>query len=213
VRSPVPYLCRAKAADLSPPAKRAMQTESQVLLFSDLSIATMFHGIVLGGTALMGLAAALFYLRMTPALGTTASGAFEAADAPSRSRSFSWLLVFVAVILWLTVLGGTYIVFPAYRVAPPEGALDLSAYPRSFLLANPGTAWLHAFAMEIKEHVPWIAAMLATAVAFAAVRDPRALFHDRGIRRAATLLLVICFLLVGTAALLGTFINKVAPLQ
>jgi hypothetical protein len=190
-----------------------MPTESPVLLFTNLSIATMIHGIVLGGTAMLGLAAALFYLRMTPALGAGGSGALEAPGAPQRSRSYAWLLVFIAVILWLTVLGGTYIVFPPYRLAPPDGALDLSAYPRSFLLSDPGTAWLHAVAMELKEHVPWIAAMLATAVAFAAMRDPRALLHDRGIRRAATTLLVLCFALVASAALLGTFVNKVAPLQ
>jgi ketosteroid isomerase-like protein len=49
--------------------------------------------------------------------------------------------------------------------APAKDAIaDLSSHPRSLIQSKLGTAWLHAFAMEIKGHVPWIAAMLATAV-------------------------------------------------
>src|SRR5688500_18737751 len=103
------------------------------MLFTDRSIWTMVHGIVLSGAALMALAAALFAMR------TVAT--------PEQSRHLSRLMVFIAATLWVTVLVGTYIIFPLYRVTPPEGATDLSQYPRSFLLANPDTAWLHAFAM------------------------------------------------------------------
>ena len=39
-------------------------------------------------------------------------------------------------MLWLTVIVGTYIIFPAYRVTPPAGTADLSHFPRAFLLAN-----------------------------------------------------------------------------
>jgi hypothetical protein len=67
--------------------------------------------------------------------------------------------------------------------------------------------------MEIKEHVPWIAAMLATAVAFVAVRYRAQLLRDGALRRVATTLLAICFLLVSFVSLLGVFINKVAPLE
>jgi hypothetical protein len=68
--------------------------------------------------------------------------------------------VFSAVMLWLTVIIGTYIIFPPYRATPPPGTTDLSQFPRALVLANPSTAWLHAFAMEIKEHMPWIASVL-----------------------------------------------------
>jgi hypothetical protein len=122
-------------------------------------------------------------------------------------------MVFIAATLWLAVLVGTYIIFPLYRVTPPEGATDLSQFPRSFLLANPDTAWLNAFAMEIKEHVPWIAAMLATAVAFVGVRYRSRLLSDAQLRSMTTALLAICFLLVSFVALLGVFVNKVAPLE
>lgn len=176
-------------------------------LFSDRSIWTMIHGIVLGGGTLMGLAAALFSLVMISA--PTASDV----AAMHQSRYLARLLVLVAALLWLTVLVGTYITFPPYRATPPEGLMDLSRYPRSLIQATPGAGWLHSFAMETKEHVPWVAAMLATAVAYVAVRYGSRLLSDAGLRRMATALLVICFVLVSYVALLGTFINKVAPLE
>ena len=177
------------------------------MLFTDRSIWTMIHGIALGGGALMGLSAALFSLR--------AMSTADASDvaAQNQSRYLAWLTVFIAVVLWLTVLVGTYINFPPYRATPPAGVLDLSQYPRSLIQSNPGTMWLHAFAMEIKEHVPWIAAMLATAVAFVSVRYRSKLLSDPQLRSMTTALLAICFLLVSAVALLGVFINKVAPLE
>ena len=59
-------------------------------------------------------------------------------------------------MLWLTVIVGTYIIFPPYRATPPAGVTDLSEFPRALVLATPSTAWLHSFAMESKEHMPWI---------------------------------------------------------
>ena len=67
--------------------------------------------------------------------------------------------------------------------------------------------------MEIKEHMPWIAAMLTTSVAFVATRDKPQLLADQSIRRMATSLLTVSFALVAFVSLLGIFINKVAPLQ
>jgi hypothetical protein len=129
------------------------------MLFSELSLWTMLHGIVLGGGALMALVAALF------ALGTLLRPIDGSPAARDRAGAVATLTVVLAVVLWVTVLTGTYILFPPYRATPPEGLTDLARYPRSMVLANPETAWLHAFGMESKEHMPWIAAMLATAVA------------------------------------------------
>ncbi len=176
------------------------------MLFTDRSLWTMIHGIVLGGAALMALSAALFSLLTVPADGS-------AVASRDQLRPLARLTVFIAVVLWLTVLGGTYIIFPPYRAAPPPGTTDLSQFPRFLLHANPGTVWLHSFAMESKEHIPWIAAMLATAVAFVCVRYRSSMLNDVYLRRMATTLLAICFVLVSFLALLGTFINKVAPLQ
>jgi hypothetical protein len=177
------------------------------LLFSARSIWTMVHGILLGGGALLGIAAALYTL-----VTVRIAGDREAA-AEAQGRHLGWLLGGVAVALWLTVLVGTYINFPPYRATAPEGVTNLTAYPRALLHSAPATVWLHSFAMETKEHMPWIAAMLATAVAFVALRKPSHLLTDPPLRRMATTLLAICFAIVAFVSLLGVFINKVAPLE
>ena len=176
------------------------------MLFSERSIWTMVHGIGLGGAALLGLTAALFYLYATrpTSLSTT--------NEPG-SRAFALLVTFTAVMLWLTVIVGTYIIFPPYRAAPPPGTTDLSQFPRALVLANANTAWLHAFAMEIKEHMPWIASMLTTAVAFIAVRCPAAALRHPSLRKTVFSLLAISFAIVSFVSLLGVFVNKVAPLD
>jgi hypothetical protein len=177
------------------------------MLFSERSLWTMIHGIGLGGAALLALAAALFgmYL-MRPRHGPTA-------PSDDRSRPVAALAALIALMLWLTTLVGTYVVFPAYRATPPEGTTDLAQYPRSMLLAEPTTVWLHAYAMETKEHLPFIAAMLATAVAFVAWRYRRRFLADRHLRRLGATFLAICFAIVAYVSLLGVFINKVAPLE
>jgi hypothetical protein len=177
------------------------------MLFSDRSISAMVHGMALGGTALMALTAAWFLLWTL--------GADDRAHVATRrqSHAIAWLTSFVAGVLWLSVLSGTYVVFPPYRATPPAGVTDLSAYPRALILASPDTAWLHAFAMETKEHVPWIAAMLATAVAFVSTRDRSVFLDDRRIRRVAMVLVGICLALVAYVGLLGVLVNKVAPLE
>ncbi|MGH7629517.1 MAG: hypothetical protein ACREOF_09000 [Gemmatimonadales bacterium] len=177
------------------------------MLFTERSIWTMIHGIALGGAALMALSAALFSLR------AMRSAAVSDVAAQNQARYLVWLIVFIAVALWLTVLVGTYVNFPPYRATPPEGLTDLSQYPRSLIQSNPDTVWLHSLAMEIKEHVPWIAAMLATAVAVVGVRYRSKLLSDRQLNGMATTLLAICFLLVSLVGVLGVFINKVAPLE
>ncbi len=177
------------------------------LLFSDRSLWTMLHGIILGGGALMGISAALYTL-VTARVADDRSTAAEA-----QGRHLGWLLAFVAGALWLTVLVGTYISFPDYRATAPDGITDLTAYPRALLHSKPGTVWLHSVAMEVKEHVPWIAAMLATAAAFVALRDRSLLLTDAALRRTVTALLSICFAIVAFVSLLGVFINKVAPLE
>ena len=126
------------------------------MLFSERSIWTMVHGVGLGGGALMGLAAALFYLY-------AARSSDHVTVAPG-SGALAGATVLSAVLLWLTVIVGTYVIFPPYRATPPPGVTDLSEFPRALILASASTAWLHAFAMESKEHMPWIASMLTAAV-------------------------------------------------
>lgn len=155
----------------------------------------------------MALFAALYSLR---------AGYVEGAAAPLLQKSSRYLIgltVFAAVALWLTVIVGTYVTFPPYRAVPADALADLSHYPKALIQSNPGTAWLHSFAMESKEHVPWIAAMLATVVAFFGVHYRTHLLSDRHLNRTATALVAVCFALVAYLSILGVFVNKVAPLE
>jgi hypothetical protein len=70
------------------------------MLFSDRSILTMVHGIVLGGASLMALSAALFSLYTV-----RTSGGRTPSDG--EARALGGLAVFIAVTLWITVLVGT----------------------------------------------------------------------------------------------------------
>jgi hypothetical protein len=177
-----------------------------MLLFSDRSVLTMVHGLVLSGGAMMAMAAMLFALRAMAAPN-------ESAALRRSSGALAWLSVCTTVLLWLSVLMGTYRVFPLYRATPPEGFVSLAVYPRALLMASDQTRWLHAFGMEIKEHMPWIAAMATTAVAFLTVRYRASLLADAVLRRAAFTLTAVAFAIVAFTALLGVFVNKVAPLQ
>lgn len=176
-----------------------------LMLFTDRSIWTMVHGIGLGGGALMGLAASVFYLHAarSPKATVDPPGAGPLAGATALS----------ALVLWLTVIVGTYVIFPPYRATPPPGVADLSEFPRSMLLASPSTAWLHAFAMESKEHMPWIASMLTTAVAFVVARYRSRVLQNPSLRSLSMTLLAIAFALVAFVSLMGVFVNKVAPLD
>lgn len=175
------------------------------MLFSERSIWTMIHGIGLGGSALLALAVALFALSTIRPL----------PDEPlaPRAAPIAWVTSFAALMLWLTTLVGTYVVFPPYRATPPEGTADLAGYPRAMILADPSTEWLHRFAMETKEHLPFIACMLATAVAFVAWRHRERLLGDAPLRRIASAMVAACFVVVAYLSLLGVFVNKVAPVD
>ena len=110
----------------------------------------------------------------------------------------------MAVVAWLTVITGTWIVYPWYRAAIPES-------PRSRLLASPSTALWHTVGMEWKEHVAWLSPILATAVAFVVIYYGPRLAREEGVRRALIALFVFAFACAAVAGLFGAFINKVAP--
>lgn len=175
------------------------------MLFSDRSLWTMLHGLVLSGGALVLLVTALVFLRVLAAP--------QGSTIPAQqSSAFAWLVVAAAALLWTSVLGGTYIVFPMYRATPPEGIASLAEYPRALLMSNPDTRWLHAFGMEVKEHMPWIAAMVVTAAAVVSRRHRETLLSDASLRRLTGSLLAVALVLVSFVALMGVFVNKMAPL-
>jgi len=124
----------------------------------------------------------------------------------------------MAVLVWLTVIVGTFLVYPWYRSAPPEAvdqavqSEELAQYPRYWLLANEATAGWHEFGMEWKEHVAWLAPMLATVVAFAIVRYNGHLAENKAARQMVMTLFFLSFAIAGIAGLLGALITKAAPI-
>ncbi len=173
---------------------------------------TIVHGMGFGAIFLLAFAgglAGLYSLR--PEL-VTVSGLTE------RVRRLNIGMVTLAVAVWLTVITGTFIVYPWYRAAPPAGfdpknAAALIDYPRYFLLARESTAEWHKFGMEWKEHVAWLAPMAATVVAYLVIYyGPRLAKHPE-IRRAAMIFFVVAFVTSAVAGAFGAFITKAAPLH
>jgi len=166
---------------------------------------TALHGMVLGALFLLSFAGGLAGLYSLRPEWVTVAGMNERLR---RLDIGTWVM---AVVSWLTVITGTYIVYPWYRAAPPEGA-DLLDYPRYFLLDNPNLAAWHTFGMEWKEHVAWFSPILATAVAFVVWRYGDKIAQNPKLRNALLILFVLAFAAAGIAGLFGAFITKAAPI-
>jgi hypothetical protein len=174
---------------------------------------TLVHGMGFGAAYLLAFAgglAGLYSLR--PEL-LTAEGISE------RTVRLRWGMALMAVLVWLTVIVGTYVVYPAYRAKPPE-TLDatvqsdeLRDYPRYYLLAGENTAGYHEFGMEWKEHVAWISPFLATVIAFAVLRYGTELTNNKRARMMLMWLFILSFGVVGIAGGLGALITKAAPVM
>jgi hypothetical protein len=167
---------------------------------------TLVHGMIIGAVFLLAFAGGLagFY-SLRPAWLTPAG-------IKERIIRLDIGTGLMAVAAWLTVITGTFIVYPWYRAPAPKGA-DLKEYPKAFLLANPKLADWHTFGMEWKEHIAWIAPMLATVVAVGAVYYGRRLAYEPGIRRLLLIVFVAAFATAGVAGLFGALITKSAPIQ
>ncbi|MER3405153.1 MAG: hypothetical protein C4289_08320 [Chloroflexota bacterium] len=164
------------------------------------------HGMVLGALFLLAFAGGLAGLYSLRPEWVTVSGIQERVR---RLTAGTWIM---AVVAWLTVLTGTYIIYPWYRAKPPQGA-DLALYPRSYLLSRPELAAWHTFGMEWKEHIAWVTPILATAVAYVVLRYGRRLADTPEIRQGLMILFTIAFAAAGVAGLFGAFITKVAPIR
>ncbi len=69
----------------------------------------------------------------------------------------------------------------------------------------------HNFGMEWKEHIAWIAPMLATAAAFVVLYYRSDLVRNQFARRLAMGLLIAAFAAAVVAGVLGALITKEAP--
>ena len=180
--------------------------------FTERELWAVIHGLVLGTLFLLAFGGGLAGIYSLKERYLTAEGLAE------RSPRLLIGTSIMAVVAWLTVLTGTFIVYPWYRVTPPTGVdlkdqSVLGDFPRYWLLASDRTAEWHKFGMEWKEHVAWMAPFLATAVAFAVIYYGAQLARRGEIRRAVMIFFTLAFLAAGAAGLFGAFITKVAPVS
>ncbi len=167
---------------------------------------TIIHGLVVGTVFLVAFAGGVAGLWSLREELVTLEGIRE------RLRRLYLGVWGMAIIAWVTVVTGTYVVYPWYRASPPEGA-DLTNYPRSFLLADPDKDLWHKFGMEWKEHVGWAAPILATAVAFVVTYYGGRLARDDRLRWLVMGTFVVAFAAAAVAGVFGAFINKAAPIR
>ena len=168
---------------------------------------TSAHGMVFGALFLIAFAGGLAGLySMRPAL-LTAEGIRE------RVKRVKLGTGLMALVAWITVLTGTYIVYPWYRAAPPEGVSDLTAYPRSLLLGNENISGWHIFGMEWKEHVVWISLILVTVVFYIVYRYGSQLAEEKELRNMTMIIYIIAFAAAAIAGLFGALITKAAPVM
>ena len=156
------------------------------------------HGMALGALFLLAFAGGLAEFYSLRSAELTAEGVVR---RTRRLQIGTWLM---AVVAWLTVMTGSFIVYPWYRDPAPSS-------PKSVLLSSPSTADWHEFGMEWKEHIAWIAPMLATAVAFAVTYYGTSLIRHQGVRKALMIFFTVAFVVAGVAGAFGAFITKAAP--
>ncbi len=179
----------------------------------------VLHGMCLGAVFLLAFSGVMIELWSMRSNLVTAEGIRRSVR---RLIVGTWVM---AIVAWLTVITGTYIVYPWYRAKPPVQAAsataatvspekaELAYYPKAYLVANPQTAQWHNFGMEWKEHVAWFSPILATVVAFVVSRYRQQIAYDNLLRWSLMTLFVISFAAAGVAGLFGAFITKAAPLH
>jgi hypothetical protein len=166
---------------------------------------TAAHGMIFGSLFLLSFAGGLAGLYSLRPEFVTVAGLRE------RLLRLKLGTAVMAVVAWLTVFTGTFLVYPWYRAAPPAGA-DLSQYPRYFLLDNPNLAGWHTFGMEWKEHIAWFAPILATAVVYIVWKYGPQLAEDPRLRKMVMVLFILAFTTAAIAGLFGALITKAAPI-
>jgi hypothetical protein len=155
----------------------------------------LIHGLILGGGFLLAFAGGLAGLySLKPGL-VTDLGLVE------RTRRLTIGTTAMAAIAWVTVITGTWIVYPWYREDTPDAA-------KSRLLESPDTEEWHTFGMEWKEHVAWMVPMLATAAGFIVLYYGTDLIKNQTARKVAMGLLIAAFAIAAIVGVLGALITK-----
>jgi hypothetical protein len=168
---------------------------------------TVVHGMGFGGLLLLmfsGAAVALYAISASPISWT---------PTDREGRVLGLYFSAMAVLGWLTVFAGAFLVYPWYRARPPAGTTDLSEYPQRLLMSNPATTEWHDIGMEWKEHLAWFAPICLTAVAYIFLHYRLKLRHYEGMRHAVIGLITLAFFAAAIAGFLGAMLNKNAPVR
>jgi hypothetical protein len=168
---------------------------------------TLIHGMGFGALYLLACSGAIVELcrRYSPA-----------AQAPVTGRDETFLRVYLiamAVLAWLAVLTGAYVIYPWYRAAAPPGTANLAAFPQRLLMHSPSTIGWHSIGMEWKEHVAWLVPISITMAAAVFIRYGRNLRRHPELRSAVLCFVLISFVAAGIAGFFGAMLDKVAPVQ
>ena len=167
---------------------------------------TVLHGTLFGAALLLAFVGGLAGLYgLMPGQGVSR----EAVKHILRLKIMVWS---AALIAWVTVITGTFIVYPWYGAAAPTSA-EVTPTPYDRLLSNAVTADWNNFGMAWKQHVGWLAPIATTVVAFAVTYYGPQLVKRTDERRALMVFFVIAFAAAATAGVFGALLNKVAPIS
>lgn len=167
---------------------------------------TLVHGMGFGALYLLACSGALIELWRRYAPGD------RAVVSPGDENFLRWWLIAMAALAWLTVLSGTYIIYPWYRAVPSAGA-QLTGYPQRLLLSSASTRAWHAVGMEWKEHVAWLAPIAITMAATVFNKYRGGLRKQPQLRAAVLSFVAISFVAAGIAGFFGAMLNKHAPTE
>jgi len=188
-----------------PAALRGRREKNVEITFRDA--ATVVHGMFFGGLLMLTVGAAIMGLYATSATGS------HWTLTPVQARLFSGFLALIALLAWITVLLGAYVIYPWYRAHAPAGTLDLSGYPQRLLMSKSSTTGWHDIGMEWKEHIAWFAPISLTVVAYLFSRYGKDLHALKSVRRAIFGLIALAFFATCVAAFFGAMLNKFAPVR
>jgi hypothetical protein len=166
---------------------------------------TMMHGMGFGALYLMACSGALVELHRRH------TSPLEPEIKIEDERFMQVYLTAMAVLAWLTVLTGAYIIYPWYRAVAPAGTANLAAFPQRLLMSNPTTYAWHSIGMEWKEHVAWLAPISITMAAAVFSQYRRSLRVHPQLRAAVLGFVWVSLLAAGIAGFFGAMLNKNAP--
>jgi len=167
---------------------------------------TMIHGMGFGALYLLACSGALAQIYRCCAPGATAAGR-------RGQRFLGAYLVVMAVLAWLTVFTGAYVIYPWYRALPPAGTSNLADFPQRLLMSNPATIGWHSIGMEWKEYLAWLVPISITMAAAVCLRYGPSLRNFPQLRRAVLGFIWVSLLAALIAGFFGAMLVMHAPVE